>query len=280
MSITVQGSSGINAYQDYLKEKKEKEKSGEKLSSGYQINSASDDPARLAISERMRAEITINQAAQDNAKMTQLAVKTAESALQSINDMQHRAEALAVTSSNGIYSNSDRAMMNQEMGELVSEINRVSASTDFNGIELLDGSLSASTSDGLVAHVDTSGLTDHNISVNIEGSSTSVNIDASRMDITTLEQATEILATLEEFVTKITDQRADLGATYNALGHTISNLAVMEENLQSSESKIRDTNMAKEATKDNENALKLNFATNVLAQADKDKDAVLNILGS
>lgn len=281
MSLSINnGGNNLNSYQEYLNKKKEKEKSQEKLSSGYDINSASDDPARLAVSEKMRNEITIAKASQTNAAMASNAVKTAEGAMQSVNDMLVRANELSTLASNGTYTDDDRAALQSEFTQIVDEINRIAETTNFNGIEMLDGSLSATTSDGMQFEIDGSSLASADISINLDSVSMSFHLDASQLDITTQEQAQEILSTLEDFVTKITSQRADLGATENRLDHASSNLSTMELYLQQAESKMRDTDMAKEASEDNKNAVSLKSATSVMQQAQKDKESILNILGS
>ncbi|MFI3253125.1 MAG: flagellin [Eubacteriales bacterium] len=276
MSMSINNStSGMNAYTSYLLEKKEKEKSMEKLSSGLQINSAGDNPAGLAVSEKMRAEITMNKAAQFNTKMASSAVKVAEGAMQSVNDMLVRATDLAMQSSNGTYTDVERNALQLEMDSLVSEINRVAASTNFNGTALLDGSLAV---EGLEFQIGTS--SDESISVNIEGASTYVNIDASQMNIVTQEQAQEILETLTEFVDKITSQRAELGGTQNRLDHTYSNLTNAGIQLQASESRIRDTDMAKESVNNSLRSVNSQSSISMLKKAQEEKEGLLNILGS
>ncbi len=276
MSMSINQTTGVNAYQNMLQQKKEKEEADKKLSSGYQINSAADDASGLAISEKMRAEITANKAAQFNAATATGAVKVAEGAMQSVNDMLDRAKELSMSASNGTYSDSDRSALQNELTQLVDEINRVAQSTNYNGVEMLDGSLSVSSGDGMEFQIDASGLSSNNISVNVEN----ISIDASQMDITTLEQAQEILATLEEFVSKITAERGDLGATQNRLDYTESNLSTMELYLQQAESEIRDTDVAKEASESNQASVNFQAATSVLEQAQKDKETILGFLGS
>lgn len=275
MSMSIQNNiSGVNALQNMYKEKKEKEKEDEKLSSGYKINSAADDAAGLAISEKMRNDLTINSANQTNASMASNLVKTTEGAMQSVNDMLTRAKDLSTQASNGTYTADDRAAIQAEVDQIVSEINRVADSTNFNGIQTLDGSISA---EGLDFAVDGTG---NDLNLSLDGASTAINIDASQMNVTTLESAQEILATLEEFVTKITSQRGELGAMENRLNYTQNNLSTMAENLQSTESKIRDTDMAKSATESNLRSVNFQATTNTVKKAEEDRNQLLNILGS
>ena len=134
----------MNAYRNYNNNTSALSKNLEKLSSGYKINRAGDDAAGLAISEKMRAQITGLNAAQKNVKDGISLVKTAEGAMQEIQDMLNRMDYLATQSANGTYDNEvDRANLQKEVTALKTEINRIADSANFNGIKLLDGSLAA-----------------------------------------------------------------------------------------------------------------------------------------
>jgi len=153
----------MNAYRNYNNNNKSLSGNLEKLSSGYKINRAGDDAAGLAISEKMRAQITGLDAAQKNVKDGISLVKTAEGAMQEIQDMLNRMDYLATQSANGTYDNEvDRANLNKEVSALKSEINRIADSANFNGIKLLDGTWAAeATTDAPVDtnDYDMSGLT-------------------------------------------------------------------------------------------------------------------------
>ena len=132
----------MNAYRNYNTNTKALSGNLEKLSSGYKINRAGDDAAGLAISEKMRAQITGLDAAQKNVKDGISLVKTAEGAMQEIQDMLNRMDYLATQSANGTYDNEvDRLNLQKEVNALKTEINRIADSANFNGIKLLDGSL-------------------------------------------------------------------------------------------------------------------------------------------
>ena len=134
----------MNAYRNYSNNTSALSKNLEKLSSGYKINRAGDDAAGLAISEKMRAQITGLETAQKNAKDGISLVQTAEGALTEVHDMLNRMVELADQSANGTYDNeTDRANLQKELDQLKSEINRIADSSNFNGIKLLDGSLGA-----------------------------------------------------------------------------------------------------------------------------------------
>ena len=137
----------MNAYRNYTNNVSAMKKNLEKLSSGYRINRAGDDAAGLAISEKMRAQITGLETAQKNAKDGISLVQTAEGALTEVHDMLNRMVELATQSANGTYDNTtDRAQMQKEVDQLRDEINRIADSANFNGIKLLDGSMSAEVS--------------------------------------------------------------------------------------------------------------------------------------
>ena len=131
----------MNAYRNYTNNTSALNKNLEKLSSGYKINRAGDDAAGLAISEKMRAQITGLDKAQDNAQDGISLVQTAEGALTEVHDMLNRMVELATQSANGTYEETDRANLQAEVDELLDEIDRISETSNFNGINLLDGSL-------------------------------------------------------------------------------------------------------------------------------------------
>ena len=136
----------MSAYRNYTNNVAAMKKNLEKLSSGYKINRAGDDAAGLAISEKMRAQITGLETAQKNAKDGISLVQTAEGALTEVHDMLNRMVELATQSANGTYDNTtDRAQMQKEVNQLLDEINRIADSSNFNGINLLDGTLGLNT---------------------------------------------------------------------------------------------------------------------------------------
>lgn len=144
----------MNAYRNYTNNTNALSQNLEKLSSGYKINRAGDDAAGLAISEKMRAQISGLEQAQDNAKSGKNLVNTAEGALQEVHDMLNRMVTLADQSANGTYDNeTDRKALQDEVDQLTDEINRIADSANYNGIQLLDGSLAGAGSSGVSADV-------------------------------------------------------------------------------------------------------------------------------
>ena len=149
----------MNAYRNYTNNTSALSKNLEKLSSGYKINRAGDDAAGLAISEKMRAQITGLDAAQKNVKDGISLVKTAEGAMQEVQDMLNRMVYLANQSANGTYDNDvDRANLQKEVDSLRSEIDRIADSANFNGIQLLDGSLSDGSVKAAYQKLDAAGI--------------------------------------------------------------------------------------------------------------------------
>lgn len=144
----------MNSYRNYSSNTSALSKNLEKLSSGYKINRAGDDAAGLAISEKMRAQISGLEQAQSNAKSGINLVQTAEGALTEVHSMLNRMVTLADQSANGTYDNeTDRANLQKEVSQLKSEINRIADSSNFNGINLLDGSLSANGASASVPEI-------------------------------------------------------------------------------------------------------------------------------
>ena len=148
----------MNAYRNYNNNTSALSKNLEKLSSGYKINRAGDDAAGLAISEKMRAQITGLKAASKNVKDGVSLVKTAEGALQEVHDMLNRMDSLATQSANGTYDNEvDRLNLQKEVNSLRSEIDRIADSSNFNGKKLLDGSMDGLKTTNFKAAADTNG---------------------------------------------------------------------------------------------------------------------------
>ena len=203
----------MNAYRNYNNNTSALSKNLEKLSSGYKINRAGDDAAGLAISEKMRAQITGLKAASKNVKDGVSLVKTAEGALQEVHDMLNRMDSLATQSANGTYDNEvDRLNLQKEVNSLRSEIDRIADSSNFNGKKLLDGSL-----DGLqtmnyksVATADKAALDlsiAHDKQISVGGTKKNITIEFAAFDNTNASKAAmdangKITITLQKDTTK------------------------------------------------------------------------------
>jgi flagellin len=244
-------------------------KSIEKLSSGYRINRAGDDAAGLAISEKMRGQIRgLNQASR-NAQDGISLIQTAEGALNETHAILQRMRELAVQSSNDTNVTADRAAIKAEVTELTSEIKRIATDTEFNTQKLLTGGLNA------VIHVGAN--KDQKVNVKIASSMGTAVLGAA-VAVSTQTGANTAIDTINSAITKVSTQRAALGAVQNRLEHTIKNLDTGAENLQASESRIRDVDMAKEMMSFTKNNILSQAAQSMLAQANQAPQGVLQLL--
>lgn len=241
----------------------------EKLSSGYQINRAGDDAAGLAISEKMRAQITGLETAQKNANDGISMVQTAEGALTEVHSMLNRMVELATQSANGTYTDNNRAEMQKEIDALKSEIDRISTESNFNGQKLF----TADTKITLQVSETTSGSMAFTLQ---QMSSTSLKVKALKVD--SLTNANAAIATVNSAIDAVSGIRSSLGAIQNRLEHTINNLGVQTENITSAESRIRDVDMAKEMMEYTKNNILVKASQAMLAQANQIPQGVLQLL--
>ncbi len=275
----------MNAYRNYNNNTSMLSKNLEKLSSGYKINRAGDDAAGLAISEKMRAQIKGLEAAQKNTKDATSLIKTAEGALQEVQDMLNRMVYLAEQSANGIYDDDvDRAALQDEVGALQTEIERIADSANFNGKKLFaDGSNIATDFQFQIG--DTANSYDQlkmSTIITAGANMKTLIADALAIDIGSLTGAANALATLKSgadgAINVISTLRAKLGATQNRLDHTLNNLSVMNENITDAESGIRDTDVANEMMSYTKNNILIQSAQAMLAQANSVPQGVLQLL--
>jgi len=261
-------------------------KSMEKLSSGLRINRAGDDASGLAVSEKMRAQIRGLQQASRNAADGISFIQTAEGYLQESADVLQRIRELSIQASNGIYSAENRMQIQVEVSQLVDEIDRVASYAQFNGMNMLTGRFSRF--DGL--NVVTASLWLH-IGANMDqrervfiGTMTSEALGVRQIgtediiSVSTSEQANRNIGILDEALLLVNKQRADLGAYQNRLEHTIKGLDVGAVNLQASESRIRDLNMAAETVKLTKHQILHQASNAMLAQANQQGQLVLQLL--
>ena len=265
----------MNAYRNYNNNTSALSKNLEKLSSGYKINRAGDDAAGLAISEKMRAQITGLETAQKNAKDGISLVQTAEGALTEVHDMLNRMVELATQSANGTYDDDvDRANLQAELDQLTEEVDRIADSANFNGIKLFNGSLSTN---GITLQIgDTSeAFNQLNFTLSAMKSNT-LGIDA--IGITNAAAAGSAIDVIKSAINFVSSVRGKLGAMQNRLDHTINNLSVMTENIQDAESTIRDTDVADEMMAYTKNNILVQSAQAMLAQANQVPQGVLQLL--
>ncbi|MBP3448979.1 MAG: flagellin [Spirochaetaceae bacterium] len=261
-------------------------KNMEKLSSGMKINRAGDDASGLAVSEKMRSQIRgLNQAA-TNAQNGITFIQTTEGFLQSTTDIVQRIRELAVQSSNGIYTDEDRMQIQVEVSQLIAEVDRIASQAQFNGMNMLTGRFAKPTGENTVTasmwlHIGAN--MDQRVQVFI-GTMTSqaLNLrnigDEQIMSLASPDDANRAIGTLDEALKKINKQRADLGAYQNRLEHTVNGLNIGAENLQAAESRIRDTDMAKEMVEFTKNQVLTQAGTAMLAQANQSTQNVLSLL--
>ena len=253
-------------------------KSIEKLSSGLRINRAGDDAAGLAISEKIRGQINGLTQASRNAQDGISLMQTAEGSVNETHSMLQRMKTLAVQAANGTYTNSDRKLIDKELQELKKEINRIAKDTEFNGMTLLDGSFDKKKgSDGLNLQV--GNKANQIISVDIEGATLN-DLGIQHISIETEDDAKSALSKIENAIYYTSGIRATLGAVQNRLEYTISSLDNTAENLQSAESRIRDTDIAKEMMEYVKSKLLMDVGISILTQANQEFNFILKLLDS
>lgn len=258
----------------------------EKLSSGERINRAGDDASGLAVSEKMRAQIRgLNQASRNGQDGISF-LQTTEGYLQETTDIMHRIRELAVQSSNGIYTAEDRMQIQVEISALVSEVDRIASTAQFNGMNMLTGRFARPTGENAV----TSSMWFHigaNMDQRIQAYIGTMTAEAlgvrevgteEKISLSTPEDANRAIGTLDEAIQKINKQRADLGAYQNRLEHTVKGVNNAAENLQASESRIRDTDMASKMVDFTKNSVLQQAGTAMLAQANNQSQNVLSLL--
>ena len=262
------------------------QKSMEKLSSGMRINRAGDDASGLAVSEKMRAQIRgLNQASQ-NAENGISFIQTTEGYLQETEDILQRIRELAVQSSNGIYSDEDRMQIQVEVSSLVDEVDRIASAAQFNGMNMLTGRFARPTGENVVTgsmwfHIGAN--MDQRTQVYIGTMSAMAlgirNIgDESKISLQAPDDANRAIGTIDEALKKVNKQRADLGAYQNRLEKTVVGLDIGAENLQASESRIRDTDMAAEMVEFTKDQVLSQAGTAMLAQANQQTQNDLSLL--
>ncbi len=247
-------------------------KSVERLSSGLRINRAGDDAAGLSISEKLRAQVRGLAQAQRNAQDGISLIQTAEGALDATQAILQRMRELAVQASNGTLSSGDRSSISSEVSALNTELDRIASSTKFNGISLLNGTLSATLQIG------TSSASSDQVNVAVSTSMSSVGLGVSTISVTTQTGAQAALDTIDTALNTVSTTRGTFGAVQNRLEYTIANLGVAQENLAASESRIRDVDMAAETVNFTRAQILQQAGTSVLAQANTAPQAVLTLL--
>ena len=269
----------MNAYRNYNNNATALSKNLEKLSSGYKINRAGDDAAGLAISEKMRAQITGLTKAQSNAKDGISLVKTAEGALTEVHDMLNRMYELSNQAANGTYSENDREKLQSEVSSLINEIDRIANATNFDGTKLFNSDDYDNEEGKITIQVGDTAQTYDQIKISVRGA-TSTALGVKNIDVADAggASARTALDTISTAINRVSVIRSGLGAVQNRLEHTVNNLSVMTENLQDAESTIRDTDVADEMMAYTKNNILIQSAQAMLAQANQVPQGVLQLL--
>jgi len=263
------------------------DKNMSKLSSGERIVRAGDDASGLAVSEKMRSQIRGLNKASENAQNGISFIQTTEGYLQETQDILQRIRELAVQSSNGIYSDEDRMQIQVEVSQLVDEVDRIASHAQFNGMNMLTGRFARETGENSV----TASMWFH-IGANMDqrkrvyiGTMTAEGVgvrnatDKKILTLSSPELANRSIGVLDSALKIVSKQRADLGAYQNRLEYSVKGLDIGAENLQASESRVRDTDMAKEMVEYTKNAILMQASTAMLAQANTKTQSVLQLLG-
>jgi flagellin len=236
-------------------------KSMQKLSSGLRINSAADDAAGLAISEKMRSQINGTDQAQRNAMDGISLVQTAEGAYNEMHSILQRVRELAVQAQNGTLTSADTTAIDQEVGQLTAELTRIAGNTQFNGLQVLSGTFT------LQVGADA-------------GSGNQIAFSLSSISFTSLGSAASAgaISAIDQAITSVSSARSTLGAIQNRLEDAVDNLGVYQENLSAAESRIRDVDIASETVNFTKLQILSQSGTAMLAQANSAPNNVLSLL--
>jgi flagellin len=260
MALRIQNNvEAFNAHRNLTATSAKAAKAMEKLSSGYRINRAADDAAGLAISEKMRAQITGLGQAQRNAQDGISLVQTAEGALSEVHSMLNRMRELRLQHEGGTLSTEDQSAITEEMDQLLAEISDINDQTSFNGNALFGAAATFTF---------------------VVGAEEDETIDTTAVDLTAVVGLTNA-STADEIDTQIdavSTGRANLGAVQNRLEHRLTNLATYQENLVAAESRIRDVDMAQEMVNFSKLQILQQAGTAMLAQANQSSQSVLSLL--
>ena len=278
----------LTAHRHLGKVGNQQSKSNQRLASGKKINSAADDAAGLAITEKMKGQIRGLDMAAKNAEDATSLIQTAEGSLTEVSNMVNRMRELTVQAANDTNTNTDRQKIAQEMVELYDEIDKIAERTEFNSKKLTDGSASklhfqigANAAQNItlsIKNMSAKGLSAAfgNAATGMRKAITELSTDATKS--ITGSKWSSYIATIDEALTAASEQRAKLGATQNRLEYTINNLNTSSENLSAARSRIEDTDMAKEMMNLTSANVLQQAATAMLAQANQAPQSINQLL--
>jgi flagellin len=261
----------------------------QRLSSGLRINSAADDAAGLAVRELMRSDITVLNQGVRNANDAISMIQTADGALGVIDEKLIRMKELAEQAATGTYTTAQRLIMDSEYQAMASEITRIANATDFNGVKLLDGSLSGAqtghTQEGMKIHFGTGNASSEDYYyIKITSSTASAlgvgnTVTGAGSTISTQDAAQQSLDAINSAIISKDTIRASLGSYSNRLSNTITNLTIQAENLQAAESRISDVDVATEMTEFVRQQILSQAAVAMLSQANSLPQMALQLMG-
>lgn len=248
----------------------------QRLSTGMKINNAGDDAAGLALSEKINGQLSSSDVCKNNAQTGLNMLSIADGDLDVINQNLQRIKDLAVQSANGVYSDEERLSMDQEVQLRLEEINRIADSSTFSDMNLLDGSIA-----DMVLQIGAGSDIDQN-TIDISGafqeahvSSLGIQADAS---ISTVDAARTMIDAIDEAVNNISSRRSIIGASMNRLDSTIDRIDIRKENLQSTYSTIRDTDIAAESSELTKQQILQQSAATLLQQANQTPSLALTLI--
>jgi flagellin len=256
----------------------------EKLASGERINTAGDDASGLAVSEKMRTQVQGLRQAERNTEDGMSFIQTAEGFLNQTATMIQRIRVLAVQAANGIYSNSDRQLIQIEVSALVDEVDRIASSAEFNRFKMLKGDFARDSQVGSMWFQ--MGANQYQRSRVYVGTMTARALfmkdvsDKITVSLSSIGGATHAIGVMDSALQRLAKQRADLGAYYNRLEMTAKGLMVAYENVMASESRIRDADMADEVVGLTTNQVLVQSSMAMLAQANMQTQSVLRLLNN
>lgn len=252
------------------------------LSSGKRINSAKDDASGLAVSTKMKSMIRgLNQASRNISDGSSM-LNVASGFLQETTDILQRIRELAVQSSNGIYSDEQRSMIQIEVSQLVSEVDRIASSATFNGLQLFTGRF-ATGNEAITLHIGSQA--DQQISFNLEAATAEAfglkNVQGSgeSLSISSPDEANMAIATVDEALLRVSKQQALIGANQNRMEVAKQGIDIASENMTAANSRIEDADMAEEMVDYTKNQILTSASTSMLAQSvNINRDTVLKLL--
>ena len=263
-----------NAHRNLTQTNQNIGKAMERLSSGLRINRAADDAAGLAVSEIMRSNIRGMNVAARNAEDGVSLVQVADATLGTATDMLQRVRDLAVQASNGTLTDAQRANLDKEVQQVLTEINKVGTDTEFNGIKILAGSVATAAT---AVTLQVGAKSGQSIAFTI-GTVSTTDLGVAGLAVSTQASATAAIASIDAAINTLSTSRANMGAIQNRLEQTINRLGVTSENLQAAESRIRDADMAQEMISFTKHQILQQSGTAMLSQANSAPQSVLSLL--